>query len=287
MSIDLHTHTTASDGSFTPSQLVHHAKEKGLRALAVTDHDTIDGNQEALNAGVREGLEVVPGIEISVDYSPGSMHMLGYFIDTESQRLQEKLALLQDSRSDRNPKIIEKLNALGLDITYDEVVEASGGGQVGRPHIAQVLLRKGYATTIQEAFDKYLGKGAPAYFDKFRLNAEDAIAMITDAGGIPVLAHPFTLKCTNQGELEELIKHLTGHGLQGIEVYYTEHNEKQISRYRLLAERNNLLLTGGSDFHGANMAGVELGTGRGSLQIPYILFENLKAHWEEGKDKLC
>ena len=287
MSIDLHTHTTASDGSFTPSQLVHHAKEKGLRALAVTDHDTIDGNKEALNAGEREGLEVVPGIEISVDYSPGSMHMLGYFIDTESQRLQEKLALLQDSRSDRNPKIIEKLNALGLDITYDEVVEASGGGQVGRPHIAQVLLQKGYTTTIQEAFDKYLGKGAPAYFDKFRLNAEDAIAMITDAGGVPVLAHPFTLKCKNQGELEGLIKHLTSHGLQGIEVYYTEHNEKQISRYRLLAERNNLLLTGGSDFHGANMAGVELGTGRGSLQIPYILFENLKAHWEEGKDKPC
>ena len=287
MSIDLHTHTTASDGSFTPSQLVHHAKEKGLRALAVTDHDTIDGNKEALDAGVREGLEVVPGIEISVDYSPGSMHMLGYFIDTESQRLQEKLALLQDSRSDRNPKIIEKLNALGLDITYDEVVQTSGGGQVGRPHIAQVLLKKGYTNTIQEAFDKYLGKGAPAYFDKFRLNAEDAIAMITDAGGVPVLAHPFTLKCTNQGELEELIKHLTGHGLQGIEVYYTEHNEKQISRYRLLAERNNLLLTGGSDFHGANMAGVELGTGRGSLQIPYILFENLKAHWEEGKDKPC
>jgi predicted metal-dependent phosphoesterase TrpH len=287
MSIDLHTHTTASDGSFTPSQLVHHAKEKGLRAIAVTDHDTIEGNKEALNAGVKEGLEVVPGIEISVDYSPGSMHMLGYFIDTESQRLQEKLALLQDSRSDRNPKIIEKLNGLGLDITYDEVVEASGGGQVGRPHIAQVLLKKGYITTIQEAFDKYLGKGAPAYFDKFRLNAEDAIAMITDAGGVPVLAHPFTLKCKNQGELERLIKHLTDHGLQGLEVYYTEHNEEQISRYRLLAERNNLLLTGGSDFHGANMAGVELGTGRGSLKIPYILFEKLKTHWEEGKDKPC
>jgi len=287
MSIDLHTHTTASDGSFTPSQLVHHAREKGLRALAVTDHDTIDGNKEALDAGASEGLEVVPGIEISVDYSPGSMHMLGYFIDTESQRLQEKLALLQDSRSDRNPKIIEKLNALGLDITYDEVVQASGGGQVGRPHIAQVLLKKGYTKTIQESFDKYLGKGAPAYFDKFRLNAEDAITMITDAGGVPVLAHPFTLKCKNQGELERLIKHLTDHGLQGLEVYYTEHNEQQISRYRLLAERNNLLLTGGSDFHGANMAGVELGTGRGSLKIPYTLFEKLKTHWEEGKDKPC
>ncbi len=287
MEIDLHTHTTASDGSFTPSQLVHYAKEKGLKALAVTDHDTIEGNEEALSAGRREGLEVIPGIEISVDHSQGSMHMLGYFIDIGSQRLKEKLDLLQDSRADRNPKIIEKLNELGLDVSYDEVVEASGGGQVGRPHIAQVLLKRGYTTTIQEAFDKYLGKGAPAYFDKFRLNAEDAIAMITDAGGVPVLAHPFTLKCRNQEELEELIKYLATRGLQGIEVYYTEHNEKQTKLYRLLAERNNLLITGGSDFHGANMAGVELGTGRGSLHIPYSLFENLKTYWEEGKNKVC
>ena len=287
MSIDLHTHTTASDGSLTPSQLVHYAKEKGLRALAVTDHDTIEGNEEALIAGMSEDLIVVPGIEISVDYSPGSMHMLGYFIDTGSQRLQEKLALLQDSRADRNPKIIEKLNEIGLAVTYDEVVEASGGGQVGRPHIAKVLLHKGYITTIQEAFDKYLGKGGPAYFDKFRLSPEDAITMITDAGGVPVLAHPFTLKCNNQGELERLIKQLTDHGLQGIEVYYTEHNKQQSSRYRLLAERNNLLLTGGSDFHGANMAGVDLGTGRGSLKIPYHLFENLKTRWERGKDRIC
>ena len=287
MEIDLHTHTTASDGSYTPSQLVHYAKEKGLRALAVTDHDTIEGNEEALSAGRREGLEVISGIEISVDHSQGSMHMLGYFIDIGSQRLKEKLALLQDSRADRNPKIIEKLNELGLSVSYDEVVEASGGGQVGRPHIAQVLLKKGYTTTIQEAFDRYLGKGAPAYFDKFRLNAEDAIAMIADAGGVPVLAHPFTLKCKNQGELEGLIRHLTENGLQGIEVYYTEHSKQQVERYRLLAERNNLLITGGSDFHGANMAGVELGTGRGGLHIPYSLFEKLKTYWEEGKNKVC
>jgi predicted metal-dependent phosphoesterase TrpH len=287
MEIDLHTHTTASDGSFTPSQLVHHAKEKGLKVLAVTDHDTIDGNEEALSAGKREGLEVVPGIEISVDYSPGSMHMLGYFIDTGNRQLKEKLALLQDSRSDRNPKIIAKLNELGLAVSYDEVVQASGGGQVGRPHIAQVLLKKGYTTTIQEAFDKYLGKGAPAYFDKFRLIAEDAIAMITDAGGVPVLAHPFTLKCKNQGKLEDLIRHLATKGLKGIEVYYTEHSEQQTKRYRLLAERNNLLITGGSDFHGANMAGVELGRGRGKLHIPYSLFEKLKTCWEEGKNKVC
>ncbi len=287
MAIDLHTHTTASDGSFTPSQLVRYAKEKGLRAIAITDHDTIEGNEEALQAGISEEIEVVPGIEISVDYSPGSMHMLGYFIDTKDPGLNERLALLQGSRSDRNPRIIEKLNELGIAITYDEVVKISGGGQVGRPHIAQVLMHRGYTRTIQEAFDKYLGKGAPAYFDKFRLTASDAIAMIRDAGGIPVLAHPFTLKCKSTKVLEKLIRELTDQGLQGIEAYYTEHNERQTSRYLRLAEQNNLLVTGGSDFHGANMAGVDLGRGRGNLTIPDKLFENLKAYWENRKGSAC
>jgi len=139
--IDLHTHTTASDGSLTPSQLVRYAKEKGLTAIAVTDHDTIDGNAEAMAEGEREAITVVPGVEISVDYAPGSMHMLGFFIDITSSGLSDKLRLLQDSRADRNPRIIQKLNALGVNITYQEVIDKSGGGQVGRPHIAQVLLQ--------------------------------------------------------------------------------------------------------------------------------------------------
>ncbi|MBW1853279.1 MAG: PHP domain-containing protein, partial [Deltaproteobacteria bacterium] len=187
MYIDLHIHTTCSDGSLTPSQVVHYAKEKGLKAIAITDHDTIDGNDEALNEGEHQGIKVIPGVEISVDYSPGSMHMLGYFTTTDDITLKgyftttdditlkEKLTLLQGSRADRNPKIIEKLNELGLALTYDEVVQESGGGQVGRPHIAQVLLQKGYVKNIQEAFDKYLGKGAPAYSDKFRFGADEAI----------------------------------------------------------------------------------------------------------------
>ena len=284
MLIDLHTHTTASDGRLTPSQLVRYAKEKGLRVIAVTDHDTVEGNEEAVSAGMREGIEVVPGIEISVDYSPGSMHMLGYFITGGGHALQEKLTLLQDSRADRNPKIIEKLNELGIALHYDEVLEVSGGGQVGRPHIAQVLMERGYTKTIQEAFDKYLGKGAPAYFDKFRLGADDAISMIVDAGGIPVLAHPFTLYCKSANDLEQLIAQLVDQGLQGIEVFYPEHNKQQTAEYHLLAKRNDLLVTGGSDFHGAHMAGADLG-GEG-LQIPYSLFENLKARWEE-KSTLC
>ena len=281
MYIDLHIHTTESDGSLTPSQVVHYAKEKGLKAIAITDHDTIHGNEEAIKEGISEGVEVIPGVEISVDYSPGTMHMLGYFITTEDPILNEKLTLLQDSRADRNPRIIEKLNKLGLSLTYDEVVQVSGGGQVGRPHMAQVLMKKGYTKSIKEAFDKYLGKGAPAYLDKFRLSAVEAITMITDAGGIPVLAHPFTLYCKSSDELDALVEKLVNQGLQGLEVYYSEHDERKTSSYKLLAKRYNLAITGGSDFHGKNMKGIDLGTGRGKLKIPYTALENLKTIWEE------
>ncbi len=281
MYIDLHIHTTASDGSLTPSQVVRYAREKGLKAIAITDHDTIEGNKEAIEEGMREGIEVIPGVEISVDYSPGSMHMLGYFITIEDTALAEKLSLLQDSRADRNPRIIEKLNDLGLSLTYDEVVQVSGGGQVGRPHMAQVLMEKGYIKSIQEAFDKYLGKGAPAYLDKFRLSAVEAITMITDAGGIPVLAHPFTLYCKSSDELDALVEKLVNHGLQGLEVYYSEHDERKTSSYKLLAKRYNLAITGGSELHRKNMKGIDLGTGRGKLKIPYTALENLKTIREE------
>ena len=281
MYIDLHIHTTESDGTLTPSQVVRYAKEKGLKAIAITDHDTIHGNEEAIKEGISEGVEVIPGVEISVDYSPGTMHMLGYFITTEDPILNEKLALLQDSRADRNPRIIEKLNKLGLSLTYDEVVQVSGGGQVGRPHMAQVLMKKGYTKSIKEAFDKYLGKGAPAYLDKFRLSAVEAITMITDAGGIPVLAHPFTLYCKSSDELDALVEKLVNQGLQGLEVYYSEHDERKTSSYKLLAKRYNLAITGGSDFHGKNIKGIDLGTGRGKLKIPYTALENLKTIWEE------
>ncbi|NOQ86424.1 MAG: PHP domain-containing protein [Deltaproteobacteria bacterium] len=281
MYIDLHIHTTESDGTLTPSQVVRYAKEKGLKAVAITDHDTIHGNEEAIKEGISAGVEVIPGVEISVDYSPGTMHMLGYFITSEDPILNEKLALLQDSRADRNPRIIEKLNKLGLSLTYDEVVQVSGGGQVGRPHMAQVLMKKGYTKSIKEAFDKYLGKGAPAYLDKFRLSAVEAITMITDAGGIPVLAHPFTLYCKSSDELDALVKKLVNQGLQGLEVYYSEHDERKTSSYKLLAKRYNLAITGGSDFHGKNIKGIDLGTGRGKLKIPYTALENLKTIWEE------
>lgn len=281
MYIDLHIHTTASDGSFTPSEVVRYAKEKGLGAIAITDHDSTEGNEEAMEEGTQQGVEVIPGVEISVDYAPGSMHMLGYFVTTGSKTLKGKLTLLQNSRAERNPKILERLNQLGLMLTYDEVVQASGGGQIGRPHIAQALLKRGYIKTIPEAFDKYLGKGTPAYIEKFRLTAEEAISMIAEAGGIPVLAHPFTLHCKNSHELESLVKNLVSHGLKGIEVYYSEHNRAQTSSYLRLVQDYNLVATGGSDFHGENMEGVDLGIGRGNLKVPYRVYEELRTLWEE------
>src|SRR5512139_1020520 len=191
--IDLHLHTTASDGVMTPSEIVNYAKNKGLLAIAITDHDTIEGLEEGLLEGKRIGLEVIPGIEISAEHSPGSMHLLGFLIDIRHPIIKERLEYLQRARAERNPRMVEKLNKLGINITFDEVLKASGGGQVGRPHFAQVLLEKGYVRSFQEAFDRFLRKGAQAYVDKVRFTPEEALYFINEAKGVAVLAHPNTL----------------------------------------------------------------------------------------------
>ena len=181
--VDLHVHTTASDGVMSPSELVRYAKAKGLQAVAITDHDTIEGLEEGLSEGQKIGFEVIPGIEISAEHSPGSMHLLGFLIDIHHPLLNERLGYLQKARAERNPKIVEKLNRLGIGLGYEEVLKVSGGGQVGRPHFAQVLLEKNYVRTFQEAFDRFLKKGAPAYVDKFRFTAKEAIHFINEAKG--------------------------------------------------------------------------------------------------------
>ena len=191
--IDLHTHSTASDGTFTPTKLVHYAKTKGLRALALTDHDCIDGLKEAMAAGKDVGVEVIPGVELSAEFPNGTMHILGFFVDPSDPIFLQRLATLQEARSQRNPKIVKKLQDLGVKIAYEEVVAASGGGQVGRPHFAQVLMEKGYVKTIGEAFEKYLRNGGPAYVEKERFSPEGSIALIHEAGGVAVLAHPLYL----------------------------------------------------------------------------------------------
>ena len=274
--VDLHLHTTASDGVLTPSELVRYAKSRGLQAVAITDHDTVDGLEEGLSEGGRIGFEVIPGVEISAEYSPGSMHLLGYFLDIYHPLLRSKLEYLQKARAERNPRIIQNLNRLGMRITYEEVVKASGGGQVGRPHFAQVLLEKGYVTTFQEAFDRFLKKGAPAYVDKIRFKPKEAISFIREAGGVAVLAHPKTLGIQGTSALEEIVSELIPEGLKGIEAMYPEHSSSEMERFKLLAERYGLLITGGTDYHGIEKEALEIGIGRGQMRLPYSLVEGLK-----------
>ena len=276
-SVDLHLHTTASDGVLSPAEIVRYAKSKGLQAIAITDHDTIEGCEEALSGEARVGFEVIPGIEISAEYSPGSMHILGFFLDIHHPLLNERLEYLQKARAERNPKMVAKLNQLGIKVTYEEVLKASGGGQVGRPHFANVLLEKRVVKSFQEAFDRFLKKGAPAYVDKFRFTSKEALHFIHESRGVAVLAHPNTLGVGRYSELEKVIVQLVDEGLQGIEVYYPEHSSAEVAQYKILADRYNLLSTGGTDYHGIEKNELDIGVGRGEMKLPYSIVENIKA----------
>jgi len=275
--IDLHTHSTASDGSYSPAEVVRLAKEGGLAAMALTDHDTVDGLPEAVAAGAELGVEVIPGVEISAQFPGGTMHILGLFVEYHNGRLDERLAVLKQARIDRNPRIIAKLNALGIPITMEQVNQISGGGQVGRPHIARALMEAGYVQDLQEAFDKYLGWHRPAYVSKFRFPPEAALAMIREAKGIPVLAHPFTLGLGSAYALKNLIIELKGLGLAGLEVYYSEHTPEQEALYLKLVRELDLQISGGSDFHGLNKPEITLGSMPSQDKLTYNLLEALKA----------
>jgi predicted metal-dependent phosphoesterase TrpH len=272
--IDLHTHTTASDGSMTPEELVRHAYEKGLAAIAITDHDAMDGIEQALDEGRKLGIEVIAGVEISVDFDP-EMHLLGYFLNGHYEPILKSLEELRLMREHRNPKIIRKLNELGFDITMEEVNKKSDGVNVGRPHIARALLDKGYVGSIAEAFEKYLSTGKPAYFKKDKLSPEEGVALIARSGGSPVLAHPVYLDMAGI-DLEQLLPRLKAAGLKGIEAVYSENTKEQTAKLLKLAEANGLAVTGGSDFHGSFKPHIEIGIGRGSLSIPYELLDRLK-----------
>ena len=256
---DLHTHSNASDGSFTPGDLVKLAAESGVTTLALTDHDTVSGVSEALDAGKHYGVKVIPGTEISIDFSPGTMHICGYYLDMDNPELQAGLNFVQTARRNRNPRIVEKLNALGVDITLEEVKAVAGPDQVGRPHFAKVLVRKGYAKNTQEVFDKYLAKGAPAYMDKARLPLDRAIAMIQGAGGVAVLAHPVTLRLADMDEYRGKIGELKDAGVVGIEVFNSYQNESENQAFFKLAKEMDMIITAGSDFHGDTKPNVKLG----------------------------
>ncbi len=283
---DLHMHTIHSDGTFTPKELVQLAKRKELSCIALTDHDTLSGVQEAQEEGNRLGVEVIAGIEISVKCDPGTMHILGYFVDRNSKKLQEGLLEIQTARRTRNPMIIEKLNAIGINISLDEVKRESGGDQIGRPHFARVLVKKKYVKDSQEAFNKYLAKGAPAYVDKRKLTSREAIEMIEDAGGVASLAHPKQLKLDSLPDrFEQTIEQLRSEGLKGLEVYSSCQSKEEAARYKKTAERLGLLITGGSDFHGANRPQAPLGWMGDGAMIPYETIDQMKKLLLERKTK--
>jgi predicted metal-dependent phosphoesterase TrpH len=274
MLIDLHTHSKASDGSMTPRELVRHARDCGLSAIALTDHDTIDGIPEAVEEAQLTGLELIPGVEIGVDFST-EMHILGYFTKANYRCIGDTLSSLRKSRDERNPKIVSKLKELGFDISMKEVEKEAGGGVTGRPHIAAVLIRKGYVKDVREAFDMYLSAGKPAYFKKDKLTPSEGINKIAGCGGIPVLAHPVLLGMDYK-QLDALLFRLTAYGLKGIEAYYVENTPKDTRMFLELAEKYKLIATGGSDFHGSFKSGTELGVGHGNLVVPYEVLAELK-----------
>ena len=274
--IDLHTHTLYSDGSVSPGELVAMAVRAGARAIAITDHDTVDGLAEGRATAERLGVEFVSGIEISAEHEPGTMHILGYYIDSESSPLQSTLVELKCARKERNPERAKRLQSLGFDIDYDEVVKVAGGEVVGRPHFARLMVEKGYAQSIQDAFARFLAKGAAAFVDKRRLTPADSINLIHSAGGVAVLAHPYQLKPLSLDGQDRLIGELAAMGLDGVEAIYSRHSPEQRDDYSKIAARHGLLVTGGSDFHGSFKPDINIVSGTGDLKVPYTLLAKLK-----------
>ena len=278
--IDLHFHSTFSDGRFTPEELAEKVKAIGLKAVSLTDHDTTAGSENFKKALEATDIEVIPGVELSVTppdaNSNMNIHMLGYYIDINNSALQTALEEVRDGRESRNKKIIKKLNDLGFDITYDEVSAYAGEYVVGRLHFAYALIARKIVGQKQRAFDNYLGKGKPAYVERFRLTAADSIRLIREAGGVPVLAHPITLGL-GYNNLYDFVSSLKDLGLVGMEIYYSEHKAKHIRDYLSIADKLDLIATGGSDFHGEGNDILHLGVGFGNLNVPDSVVDNLKA----------
>lgn len=272
--IDLHTHTTVSDGTATPRELMELAAEKGLAAVAVTDHDAVAGCAEAEKAGRELGIEVIPGIEISTKFNR-AVHIVGLFIDTASPALTEVLDWIVSDRDRRNGQMAELMAADGLPVSYAEMKERFGT-VVGRPHFARVLCELGLAADVNEAFALYVEKGKKYYVGRNFLSIDRSIEIIREAGGIPILAHPFQYKL-DDAELRELIEVCLSFGLRGMECRYTGYTEEQTAYLSALCAEYGLLRSGGSDFHGRNKPSIALGSGRGELCVPYEYLEEMRS----------
>ena len=280
--IDLHVHSTRSDGTFTPTQLVDYAVKKGLTAFALTDHDTTDGIDEALShaASLRESSEcpvpeVIPGIELSTDQGSTEVHVVGLFIDKENERFRSYLQDFVDSRTTRNKKMCEKFQALGIPVTYEDLLERFPGCVLTRAHYAAFLREHGYVKSNQEAFDRYLGNRCAAYVPREKITPAEAVSLILTAGGIPILAHPILYRLSD-AKLDALTAELKEAGLVGIEAIYSTYAPSEERQIRRLADKYGLLLSGGSDFHGANKPKIDLGTGLGKLYVPDEILDRLR-----------
>jgi len=285
--IDLHTHTLFSDGSQTPNQLVEEAAAKGLTAIAVTDHDTVDGLPEALAAGERLGVEVIPGVEINLEHDRVTMDMLGYFLaGLPSEELQVELAELRAYRAERNQRMVERLAELGLPLDPGDLAAAAENGAVGRPHIGEAMVRRGYVSSISEAFELYLRRGAPAWVDRRRLALGRALKLLRASGALPVLAHPGIIR-TDAAGLNHIVRDAARGGLAGIECYYPLHDADTVARCLGLAERYALVPTGGSDYHGTVKPKARLGVGSLGEPIPDGVLADLRCVAEDQLQRLA
>lgn len=272
--IDLHCHTTASDGIKSPSELINFASENGVKVIAITDHDTIGGLPEAIKYASERNFILIPGIEFSIAYEGGSLHLVGLYISHTYQPLLTKTLHLQDVRDTRIFRIIDDLAANGIKIPVEEVQEESNGGAMGRPHVARVLVKHGYANNINEVFKNYLVKGKPGYVRKERIPLDEAVSLIKGAGGIPIVAHPVSLNYRGFDDFEKILKGFIDAGVEGLEVYSSMHRPVDVEEFLRLVKKYDLIASGGSDFHGDKDE--KIGYYLPSKPIPYEIYERLK-----------
>ena len=253
--VDLHLHTTHSDGTLSPTELVDLCAQNGLKVIAISDHDSTEGVAEAQVAAIKHGIEIIPAIELSTDVPDNEIHMLGYFIDMDDADFQDLLREFRAGREDRGRKMVERLADLGMDITWEEVEHIADGGAVGRPHIAQAMIERGYVSVWQEAFDKYIGRTGPAYVERTRLEPEDAVRVLLDNGALPVMAHPLYYEREDTQKLRNLVASLKEAGMIGLEVHYGEFSESEIDMLANIAAELDLVPCGGSDYHASGKPG--------------------------------
>lgn len=274
--IDLHCHSVFSDGSNTPEELLALAEQGGLSALALTDHDTTGGLERFMVAGNASSVEVVPGIELSAEFSGSALHILGYLFDVQNSELQEALAWVREGRKERNVQMLEKLNALGYDLTMDDVRKYAGDELVGRPHFASALMAGGHFKHPNKIYRQLLGKGKAAYVNRRRLTPVQCVEIISNAGGAAVIAHPGQMKIT-RNKLRRLVRSLKEVGLAGMEVLHPSHQQHQVAAFERICADFDLAPTGGTDFHGVITPDLRLGVGFGNLDVPDRLLVGLKA----------